>query len=225
MKNWNHIERKPEDIRNPKISSDIYLQFSAISDDVKANAKEAKGILLDIGSGMAPYEPFFKPYIKKYIKMDGFYYKNGQSDLIGDGMNIPIKSNSVDTVLCTQVLEHVQYPQKAINEIQRILKPNGVCILTTHMANPLHGLPHDYFRFTKYAFTSVLFKNFKSVRVKENGGALLSISQFICWGISEKLPKIIATPIIVFINLTIKPLDKIMFNEMFTTNYIVIARK
>ncbi len=225
MKNWNHVERKPEDIRNPKITSDIYLQFSAISDDVKANAKEAKGILLDIGAGMAPYELFFRPYIKKYIKMDGFYYKNGKSDLIGDGMNIPMKDNSVDTVLCTQVLEHVQNPQKVIDEIKRVLKPNGVCILTTHMANPLHGLPHDYFRFTKYAFTNILFKNFKSIRVKENGGALLSISQFICWGISEKLPKIIALPIIVFINLTIKPLDKIMFNEMFTTNYIVIAKK
>lgn len=224
-KKWNNVERTAEDIKNPRITSDIYLQLSAISDDIKANAKEAKGVLVDIGSGMAPYEPFFKPYVKKYIKMDGFYYKNGKSDLIGDALSIPLKNNSVDTILCTQVLEHLQYPQKAVDEIHRVLKPNGVCILTTHMANPLHGEPHDYFRFTKYAFTAVLFKNFKSVKVKENGGALLSISQFICWGLSEKLPRIISLPIITLINLIIKPLDKIMFSDVFTTNYIVIAKK
>lgn len=224
-KKWNYVERNPEDIRNPKITSDIYLQLSAISEDIKTNAKEAKGILLDIGSGISPYEPFFKHYVKKYIKLDGFYYKDGKSNIIGNAINLPIKNNSIDTIFCSQVLEHLQCPQKAIDEIRRVLKPNGVCILTTHMANPLHGLPHDYFRFTKYAFTAVLFKNFKSIKVKENGGALLSVSQFICWGISEKLPKIISLPIITLINLTIKPLDKIMFNEMFTTNYIVIAKK
>ena len=222
---WQHVKRKPEDIRSPKITSDIYLQFSAISEDIKKCAHLARGKLLDIGAGMSPYKPFFEKYVNEYIRLDAYDYEGLKPDIISDGDNIPLKANSVDTVLCTQVLEHVPYPQKMIDEIHRVLKPRGVCILTTHMANPLHGLPHDYYRFTRICFEKVLFKKFKETKVKENGGALLSIFQFINWGVSEILPRLVALPFIILINLIIKPLDKIMFNPMFTTNYIVIARK
>ena len=222
---WHHVERKPEDIRNPKITSDIYLQFSAISEDIRRFAHLARGRLLDVGAGMSPYRPFFKKYIDEYIRMDAYEYQGEKPDVVGRVEDIPLKNNSVDTVLCTQVLEHIQDPQKGVDEIYRVLKPNGICILTTHMANPLHGLPHDYFRFTRICFEKVLFKKFKKVTVKENGGALLSIFQFINWGLSEMLPKFLALPFIVLINTLIKPLDRIMFNPMFTTNYIVVATK
>ncbi len=225
LKEWKHIKRKPEDIRKPKITSDIYLQFSAISEDIQRFSHLAKGKLLDVGAGMSPYKPFFEKYVDEYIKLDAYDYDGEKPDIISNGEKIPLKNNTIDTVLCTQVLEHVPYPQKIIDEIYRVLKPNGICILTTHMANPLHGLPHDYYRFTRICFEKILFKNFKKIIVKENGGALLSIFQFINWGLTEKLPKFIAMPIVIFINLTIKPLDKLMFNPMFTTNYIVIATK
>ena len=222
---WHHVKRKPEDIRNPKITSDIYLQFASISEDIKRFSHLAKGKLLDVGAGMSPYRPFFEKYVDEYIRLDAYDYDGIKPDLIGTAEAIPLENNSVDTVLCTQVLEHVQDPQKVIDEIYRVLKSNGICILTTHMANPLHGLPHDYYRFTRFCFEKVLFKKFKKVMVKENGGALLSIFQFINWGLSGTLPKFLSLPLIVFINLIIKPLDKSLFNPMFTTNYIVVATK
>ena len=222
---WHHVKRKPEDIRSPKITSDIYLQFSAISDDIKKHAYLAKGKLLDVGAGMSPYKPFFKKYVKEYITLDSYDYEGIKPNIISEGENIPLPDKSIDTVLCTQVLEHIPYPQKMIDEIYRILKPNSICILTTHMANPLHGLPHDYYRFTRICFEKVLFKKFKKVIVKENGGALLSIFQFINWGLTDIFPKFIAMPFIILINIIIKPLDKVFFNPMFTTNYIVMATK
>ncbi|MEK6903984.1 MAG: class I SAM-dependent methyltransferase [Nanoarchaeota archaeon] len=224
-KTGNYVDRSPEDVRNTSITSDIYLQLSAISDDIRDHAHHAKGVLLDLGSGKAPYKPFFDKYVKKYIRLDNSLNEKSPSNIIADAQELPIRSSSVDTVFSSQLLEHVPYPQKVIDEIYRILKPGGICILTTHMANPLHGMPHDYFRFTRQAFRYVLFKKFKIITIKENGGALLSISQFINWGISDVLPKIFALPIIVLINFLAKRLDKIFFNPMFTTNYIVVAKK
>ncbi|MEK6812636.1 MAG: class I SAM-dependent methyltransferase [Nanoarchaeota archaeon] len=226
MEHGEYVDRAPEDVRNPKITSDIYLQLSAISEDIQAHARYASGKLLDIGAGKAPYKPFFHPYVKEYVKFDSASTPECPMDIVGDAQNMKmIKANSFDTVFSSQTLEHIPYPQKVIDEIYRVLKPGGICILTTHMANPLHGMPHDYFRFTKQAFRHVLFKDFEIIRIKENGGALLSIAQFIVWGMSFSLPKWLALPPIVVTNWLAKKLDKKFFNDIFTTNYIVVARK
>ena len=155
--------------------------------------------------------------------MDAYEYQGEKPDVVGRVEDIPLKNNSVDTVLCTQVLEHIQDPQKGVDEIYRVLKPNGICILTTHMAQVLHGEPHYYFRFTEYGLKE-LFKNFKHVEIKPNGGALLAITQFFLFGIEEKLP-VISKPLIIFLNFIIKPLDKLFFDKRFTINYLVYAIK
>ena len=134
-----------------------------------------------------------------------------------------MKDKSVDSVFSSQVLEHIKDPQKMVNEIHRILKKDGVCILTTHMAQVLHGEPHDYFRFTEYGLRE-LFKKFSYVEIKPNGGALLAIIQLFNFAIEEKFP-IISKPLITFLNLIVKRLDKIFFDKRFTINYLVYATK
>ena len=224
MKKWTgRIDRPLRIYTNPRIIDDIYLHFSELRDAIKKYANEVKGVTLDVGAGKSPYRDFFKN-CTKYIKLDKFEYE-GKPDIIADATKIPLKNNSIDNIVCFQLLEHLPNPEKAINEIYRILKPNGICLLTTHMATVLHGEPYDYFRFTKYALKDVLFKKFKYIKVEANGGALLSIMQLIVWGISEKLPKIIGFPLIVILNIIGKSLDKIFYSEVFTLNYIVYARK
>ena len=221
-KKWNPIIRTPEDYRNPRITSNIYLHLSTLSEDIRIYAKYAKGNLLDVGSGLAPYKPFFKN-VKKYIKMDNFEYPGAKPDIIGDALDIPFKSSSVDSVFSSQVLEHVTNPKKMVDEIYRILKKEGVCILTTHMAQVLHGEPHDYFRFTEYGLKE-LFKKFKHIEIKPNGGALLAIFQFFIFAVDEKLP-VISKPFVILLNLIIKPSDNIFFDKRFTINYLVYAKK
>lgn len=225
MKHGEYVDRSPKSVRHPSITSDIYLQLSAISEDIESHAHFAKGRLLDIGAGKAPYKPFFSKFITEYVTFDSASTPECPVDIVGDAQKMPVKGNSFDTVFSSQTLEHIPYPQKVIDEIYRVLKPGGVCILTTHMANPLHGMPHDYFRFTKQAFRFVLFKDFEVITIKENGGALLSIAQFIVWGFSYSLPKWLSLPIIIPVNWLAKRLDKRFFNDIFTTNYIVVARK
>jgi SAM-dependent methyltransferase len=225
IEKWFFVERGAKNIREPKLYSNMYLQFSEMSEDLKKNAKKTKGILIDLGAGVAPYEPYFKPYVDKYLKIDRFDYKDGDPNIIADASNLPLKNNSVDTILCTQVLEHVPEPKKIVDESFRVLKKGGIAIFTVPMASPIHGQPHDYFRFTKIALEKVIFKDFSKIEIEENGGALLSITQFIVWGIDEKLPNFIAKPLIIPINFIAKKLDRIFFNDLFTTNYIVVATK
>lgn len=220
--NWNPIIRTAEFYRNPTITSNIYLHFSTLSEDIQRYAGYAKGTLLDIGSGLAPYKPFFKN-VKKYIKMDNFNYPGAKPDIIGDALKVPMKDKSIDSVFSSQVLEHVPNPQKMIDEIYRILKKDGICILTTHMAQVLHGEPHDYFRFTEYGLRE-LFKKFKHIEIKPNGGALLAIFQFFIFAVDEKFP-LISKPFITILNIIIKRLDKIFFDKRFTINYLVYAVK
>lgn len=215
------IERPLRVWTNPSLTDDIYLHFSEILKAVKRYAPRMKGTFLDVGAGKAPYKRFFK--FDKYITVDNRSYES--IDIEADiTKKIPVPSQSIDSVVCFQVLEHVNNPEKVINEIHRILKKGGACLLTTHMAAPLHGEPYDYYRFTKYALEH-LFRKFKYVEVAPNGGAALSIVQLIVWGISEKLPGFIAKPVVFVCNILGKKLDKLFYSHVFTLNYSIFAVK
>ncbi len=225
MKSWRISGKNAGYIRNPPLTSGIYLQLSEISNAIKRNAHYASGKLVDVGAGNSPYRPFFTQYVKEYITIDTPDFNGKKPDIFGDALNLPLKDNSIDTYFSSQVMEHVNNPQKMADEAYRVLKKGGVCILTTHMANPLHGEPHDYFRFTKYGLAHLFRKFSKIERIEENGGALLSMSQFIIWGINEKVPRLIARMLNLILNPLIKKLDQKIYDKRFTTNYIIVARK
>jgi len=207
---------------NPRLTDDIYLHFSEVLKDVKKIAPHIKGKVLDVGSGKAPYRRFFTE-ATEYIRLDNRKYD--KTDIEADiTKRIPLKDESIDSVVCIQVLEHVDKPQKVIKEIHRVLKRGGNCFLTTHMSAPLHGEPYDYYRFTKYGLKD-LFKDFRYFQIKESGGAALSIIQLIVWGVSQKLPNWISKPLVILLNIFGKVADKIVYSPVFTINYSVLAVK
>ena len=181
----------------PKLTDDIYLHFSELLKGIKYYSPKIKGTILDIGAGKMPYRSLFS--CDKYISLDSNLYSG--IDISADiTKKIPLKKESIDNVICFQVLEHIDNPKKAVDEIFRVLKKGGNCLLTTHMAAPLHGLPYDYYRFTPFALRKI-FNKFSHIEIKPQGGAALSIMQLIVWGISERLPKIIAKPLILVLNI------------------------
>lgn len=73
------------------------------------------------------------------------------SDLIPD--------NRFDIVVCTEVLEHTLQPFNAVNEIERILKPGGVALISVPYNFRIHGPLPDCWRFTEHGLRA-LFSNF-----------------------------------------------------------------
>lgn len=135
---------------------------------VKKYAHYISGIVLDAGSGDGErYKNFLK--FDKYIKLD--INPNSGADIIGSVDSISIENDSVDSIISTQVLEHVKNPQKAVEEFYRVLKPGGYCLATIPQLNELHEEPHDYFRFTRYGLEEIFKKaGFKILLINRRGG-------------------------------------------------------
>ena len=64
---------------------------------------------------------------------------------------LPFAEASFDTVLLTDVLEHIARPEQLIAESARVLRPGGKVIVTVPFFYWIHEEPHDYYRYTEHA--------------------------------------------------------------------------
>ena len=102
--------------------------------------------------GFVDLRPLFPG--KQYVGAD---MRHGVGvDLILNLHEIDLQPESVGTIICLDTLEHVEYPHRALEEIHRVLKPNGIVIMSSVMYFPIHNCPYDYWRFTPHAFRSLL---------------------------------------------------------------------
>ena len=78
-------------------------------------------------------------------------------DYQSDILEIPVPDQSFDVVLCTEVLEHVPEPIKAVRELTRILRPGGTLLLSAPLGALLHQEPyHFYGGYTPYWYRRFL---------------------------------------------------------------------
>lgn len=147
-------------------------------------SRYAKGKLLDIGCGTKPYEKIFKPFTESYfgidypITADKNYGKDTKADLYVDFTESGLDNDSFDTILSTQVMEHIYDTKKYIKECHRVLKQNGIGIFTIPFAWQCHAEPYDYYRFSKYSIDKLFSENgFEIVELRELEGAYETLIQ------------------------------------------------
>lgn len=70
-------------------------------------------------------------------------------DVVCSALKLPFKKNTFDTYLSFEVLEHIDNPQKFFNEAHRVLKRDGLCIISVPFLYRFHGEEYDFFRYTK----------------------------------------------------------------------------
>lgn len=172
-----------------RISLDIELK--------KQFKKIQPGITLDVGSKYSPYKKYI-PYTK-YFRLD--IDKESEPDLCCDLHDIEWESDHFDALIATEVLEHLYDPQKAINQIHRVLKNGGTCLLSTRFMFPYHPFPKDYYRFTKDSL-NYLFRDFSKVRIYPHGNRIQVIWQLLVGGkyVFLKNPLILLNPLFARIN-------------------------
>jgi SAM-dependent methyltransferase len=123
-----------------------WLVLRDLSRDVAhALATHATGRLLDVGCGEKPYRAL-PSAVREWVGFDD--PSNRGADVHGHAEALPFSDEVFDTVLCTQVVEHVRDPKAVIAECARVLRPGGVLIVTAPQYWEVHEAPHDYFRFT-----------------------------------------------------------------------------
>ena len=153
------------------------------------------GIVLDVGAKKSPFRKYI-PYTK-YMTLD--ISKESKPDICCDIHNIKWRPGYFDTVIATELLEHSHTPQKAIDEIYKILKPGGVCIFSTRFICPYHPDPDDYFRFSSDGLRH-LFRKFSKVDIEHQGNRLLVLWAMINYNEIGKIVLNIFNPLIARIN-------------------------
>lgn len=137
------------------------------------------GKTIDLGGKNSPYKKWMQT--TKYICID--INPKNNPDIVADAHNLSmIQSNSYDTVVATEVLEHCAEPKKVIKEICRILKKGGHAIISTPFLYPYHPDPKDYFRYTKDGL-SELCKEFEQVTILPLGNRFFFFWEMLTWKI------------------------------------------
>jgi SAM-dependent methyltransferase len=134
---------------------------------LRAHATEA--FTLDLGSSAGFYASMFPRRVSLDIRrVDGV-------QVVGDALDRCFADATFDTVLCTEVLEHLPDPQRGIDEMFRVLKDDGTLPLTTRFLFPIHDAPADYFRYTRYGLQHLL-KRFVEMEIVEESDPMGAIA-------------------------------------------------
>ena len=113
------------------------------------------GIVLDIGAGAGVFHPFLN--LPQLISIDFTDYP--VTNIITDlKQNIPIKSATIDSIIMTNLLEHL-YDHSVIIEARRLLKKGSHLYITVPFLLDVHQVPYDYHRYTYIYLTDILQKN------------------------------------------------------------------
>jgi len=146
--------------------------------DLKAFLRGKKGSVLDLGCGGAPYRALLSKTLTyegaDWVHADAFGYHDSNVLRI-EGNHIPIADGSLDYLVCTEVLEHVEDFPALIAEMLRVLKPGGEAFVTIPWSARYHYIPHDYWRFTPSALKRI-FERFADVEIKPRGTDLTVIA-------------------------------------------------
>jgi SAM-dependent methyltransferase len=94
---------------------------------------------LNIGSGESDLHP-------GVINLD--VDPSDHTDCVGDALLVPFEANTFHLVLSQETMEHVSDPFRAVREMGRILKTDGVLYLQVPFVLGYHPGPEDYWRFT-----------------------------------------------------------------------------
>lgn len=121
-------------------------------------------VVLDAGAGEARSRKCFSR--GRYIALDRGHgdaaWDYSRLDVKGDLAEIPLRTASVDRILCIVVLEHTRDPKKVLTEFARVMKTGARLHLVVPFLWEEHQEPHDFHRFTRYgirlAFESLPFE-------------------------------------------------------------------
>ena len=135
----------------------FYFARKGLYDSINSLAGHVSGRVLDVGCGNKPYEKLFKCSRYVGLEIDSPQNRNNKkADFFYDGTTFPFKNSEFDSIVVNEVLEHVFKPSDFLSEINRVLKPNGMLLLTVPFCWDEHEQPNDYARYSSFGLKSLV---------------------------------------------------------------------
>lgn len=115
---------------------------------------------LDLGCGKSPLTAHFPSKVGLDVE------EHESVDVVGDAHDLPFDDHAFEQILCSEVLEHLHTPTRAVAEMARVLQPGGKLVLTLPFVYPLHEAPVDYQRFTEYGLRKLFQDAFEITAIE-----------------------------------------------------------
>lgn len=150
--------KRAREFKNPELRSkalEYYQKYRYLEEIKKMVNFGSAAKILDIGCGIKtvlhflPGEKYgLDPLAKEYRKI--YDYPSDIRIIKGGGESIPFSENIFDVVFCTNALDHAENPARVVQEIYRVIKPDGFFILIVELIERVRrssegrvGHPHD----------------------------------------------------------------------------------
>ncbi len=92
----------------------LYINKRLYRDTIDRLAANLRGLVVDVGCGHAPYRPLLTR-ATKYVGIDAD--RDRMADVVGDALRLPVASGAADSILRSEVLEHVVDPDAVITRV------------------------------------------------------------------------------------------------------------
>lgn len=165
---------------DPPITQPNYLIRNRLLKNIQALVPKLKGRMMDFGCGQKPYKALFT--VDEYIGVDfenpGHPHLNESIDVFYDGKKLPFPDEHFNSIFSSEVFEHVFNLEEILKELNRVLKVDGLILVTCPFAFCEHEIPNDYARYTSFAMKNLFTKNgFEVVEQVKTGNSIEAIAQ------------------------------------------------
>lgn len=224
-----HVRRLARERLYPRLTSPNWLILRARR---KLFAKWFETIpgaglqVLDVGGRLQPYRPLLRDRCAGYLAVD--LRRTPLVNVVGRAEELPFGDARFDIVICTQVLEYVPDPRRAVREMYRVLKPGGFAVLSVPSVFPRDS-EVEYWRFLRSAVDEML-SDFAKVEVAAEGNSLVGLVRTLAvCAVSFTRPAFLAK----LLSYTLIPLlngvgvlaEQLSEDDRFAANFSALARK
>ncbi|MER8483715.1 methyltransferase domain-containing protein [Mesorhizobium sp. M1322] len=126
------------------------------------------------GCGAVPLYGIYRDYVSEVFRVDwpGSTHGAAYVDLFADlNEQLVLEQGTFDTVIASDVIEHLHTPQALFDSAAGALSPGGKLIIGVPFFYWLHETPHDYHRYTRFALERMTVKaGLRTIELLSYGG-------------------------------------------------------
>lgn len=159
----------------------FYFARKGLATHIRVLGARITGRTLDIGCGSKPYESIYGSTEYVGLEYDTPLARSAKkAEYFYDGKLFPFQNDEFDSVVANEVFEHVFNPDDFLEEVHRVLKRDGMILMTMPFLWDEHEQPHDFARYTSFGIRSLLEKHgFEIIEQQKSMADIRAIFQMI----------------------------------------------